>query len=293
MAIAGEVYDLTKFYKLDHSDIPSRPVTNDVMMELAGKDLTPYFPVPLNLGCRGLVSDASLELTPNENLTAQIPQAIHKSGSAQTNNNTKLNNQNWYYHTFLPRMKSYHKGAYVYDTKALEEDGSWRNWAVVDETVYDLTNYLNTQKRNPGVDAYSFLPSDIVDLFEAQAGSDITDDFRRVMDKLNGNTRQQTQHCLDQVFRVGQKDFRTEPQCVVQNYLLLSFSILILCSILQSLLVLSNWRIDHRPSSRIVSLFAIYRAIRRAKSHSAKPLNRSRHKSTMTSASSCSSCVMA
>ena len=255
VAIAGEVYDLTKFYKLDHSDIPSRPVTNDVMMELAGKDLTPYFPVPLNLGCRGLVSDASLELTPNENLTAQIPQAIHKSGSAQTNNNTKLNNQNWYYHTFLPRMKSYHKGAYVYDTKALEEDGSWRNWAVVDETVYDLTNYLNTQQRNPGVDAYSFLPSDIVDLFEAQAGSDITDDFRRVMDKLNGNTRQQTQHCLDQVFRVGQKDFRTEPQCVVQNYLLLSFSILILCSILAKFI--SALQLAHRPSPEQQDRFVI------------------------------------
>ncbi|WFD26289.1 chitin synthase [Malassezia nana] len=255
VAVAGNVYDITKFYKLDHSDIPSMPVTQDVMMQLAGQDLTPYFPVPLSVACNGLVQDGNLQLSQQENLTAPIAQAVHNSGAAQHYKNTKLNNPSWYYQRFLPTMKKYHKGTYVYDKKRVETDGSWRSWAIVHNRIYDLTNYLYTQQQHMGDNKYQFLHHDLVDLFQAQAGSEISGDFDDVMKGLSPKQQQQQQHCLDQAFYVGELDFRLEAQCLVQNYLLLSFSIIIFISILAKFL--SALQLAHRPSPEQQERFVI------------------------------------
>jgi len=45
------VYDITKFWRGDHSNIQSIPVMQTDMKQLAGLELTHYFPVPLNEGC--------------------------------------------------------------------------------------------------------------------------------------------------------------------------------------------------------------------------------------------------
>jgi len=255
VAVAGNVYDLSKFYKLSHSDIPSMPVTQDVMMQLAGQDLTPYFPVPLNVGCSGLVQDPNLRLMQQQNLTAPIAQAVHQSGAAQPHKNTKLNNPNWYYQRFLPTMKKYLKGHYVYDKGRIQSDGSWRSWAIVHGHLYDLTNYLYTQQQHPGDDKYSFLHHDLVDLFQAQAGSDISGDYDALLQNLSPTERQQHQHCLDQAFYVGETDFRLEPRCLVQNYLLLSFSVIIFISIMAKFL--SALQLAHRPSPEQQERFVI------------------------------------
>ena len=233
VAVQGQVYDITKFFKLDHSDIPGRPVTGDVMNELAGKDLTAYFPVPLSAACSGLVSDPTLALQQHENLTAEIPQAVHVSGAAQKNHKTKLHSENWYYHRFLPRIKAYHKGDYVYDKSEISSAASWRNWAIADGDVYDLTNYVYTQSRQAGgSDKYAFLPNDISDLFQAQAGADISGDLRAALAKLPSDQQHATRDCLRNAFYAGRTDFRLEPRCEVQNYLLLSFSCIVFASIL-------------------------------------------------------------
>lgn len=255
VAVAGNVYDLTKFYKLSHSDIPSMPVTQDVMMQLAGQDLTPYFPVPLNVACSGLVQDATMQLTQQQNLSAPIAQAVHLSGAAQPRKNTKLDNPNWYYQRFLPTMKKYLKGYYVYDKDRVQTDGSWRSWAIVHGRLYDLTNYLYTQQQHPGDNKFSFLNHDLVDLFQAQAGSDITGDYDSLLQNLPAEQQQQHQHCLDQAFYVGQIDFRLEPRCLVQNYLLLSFSVIVFLSIFAKFV--SALQLAHRPSPEQQERFVI------------------------------------
>ncbi|WFD43044.1 chitin synthase [Malassezia psittaci] len=254
-AVQGKVYDLTRFYKLDHSDLTQLPVTEDVMLELAGLDLTPYFPVPLSVGCSGLVSDSSLQLSTNENLTATIGQAVHTSGSAQTYKNTKLDNSNWYYSRFLPKMKQYYKGIYVYDPKDISTDGSWRDWAIVDGNVYDLTNYLYTTNLYSSDSKYAFLDTDLVNLFEAQAGSDISQDFHSVMNGMSATQRDQTQQCLDSVFYMGKSDFRLTARCQAQNYILLSFSILIFCTITAKFL--SALQLVRKPSPERQDRFVI------------------------------------
>ncbi|WFD36645.1 chitin synthase [Malassezia cuniculi] len=254
VAVQGYVYDLTKFYRLSHSDISTMPTDSSTMMQLAGLDLTPYFPVPLTVGCAGLVTDQSMALSTSANLTAEIYQAVHVSGPAQTHKDSKLANMNWYMDRFKPRLQHYRKGDYVYDKKAIATDGSWRKWAYVDEKVYDLTNYFYTIERSND-DSYRFIDERISDLFDAQAGDDITGDFKSAMSRLSPAAARQTQNCLDNVFYVGKTDFRLSPRCLTQNYLLLAFSCLIFLSILAKFL--SALQLVRKPSPEQQDRFVI------------------------------------
>lgn len=255
VAVHGHVYDLTKFYKMDHSDLPSAPVTQDVMMQLAGQDLSAYFPVPVAAACPGLVQDMRVALAPQQNLTGSVGQAIHTSGPAQTYPNTQLNAPTWYFNRFLPKMKQYLKGDFVYDPKKIDADGSWRQWAVVDGKVYDMTNYLYTQQLYQGDATYSFLNGDLVSLFSAQSGADITQDYHRTLNTMSAADRANTQQCMQNLFYVGKSDFRLTPRCEVQNYLLLSFSILICCTIFAKFV--SALQLARRPSPEQQDRFVI------------------------------------
>ncbi|KAN0061227.1 hypothetical protein ACQY0O_006967 [Thecaphora frezii] len=230
-AVRGVVYDFTKFYKNDHSDITNLQVDDTTMLQLAGLDLTQYFPVPLSVGCQSLVTDDSLQLATNANYTPTISQAVHTSGSLQGDQNSKLADPNWYPDRFLPYVKRFRKGYYVYTKKEISRDGDFRDWAVVDGKVYDLTNYMYTLETQSANAAYKFLDSSVSDLFKSQAGSDITGDFKSAMAALNETYRTATQYCLDNVFYAGKTDFRDTARCQVQNYLLLAFSLLLVATI--------------------------------------------------------------
>lgn len=225
VAVAGKVYDLTKFYKSQHSDIANLQVDSTTMLQLAGQDLTPYFPVPLTLGCPTLVTDESFDLTLNSNLTAIITQAVHTSGSQQADQSSRLASDTWYTSRFLPFMQQYLKGDYVYSKKSVANDSSWRNWAIVDSKVYDLTNYLNTVQTSTqdssGGQQVAFLDSSLTDLFKSQPGQDITSDFNKAMAALDKTAANANMNCLNNVFYAGKTDFRDTARCQVQNYLLL------------------------------------------------------------------------
>lgn len=111
VSVAGVVYDITPFAQGDHSSVTQAPVTKTDMQQLAGQDLTHYFPVPLVTGCSGLVSDANLALTA-ANFSSSIPNAVHTSG-IQTQLSGALTSENWYQQTFLPAMEQYRKGDFV------------------------------------------------------------------------------------------------------------------------------------------------------------------------------------
>lgn len=100
VAVAGQVYDLTGFYKAQHSDIIGLDVTTPDMMQLAGQDLTEYFPVPLTLGCPGLVTDDQVYLQA-ANFTPTVPGAIHYSGRQQSVQTSALHDGDWYTARFL------------------------------------------------------------------------------------------------------------------------------------------------------------------------------------------------
>lgn len=122
VSIQGQVYDITNFQG-DHSDIPSEPVTRDVMLELGGLDLTPYFPPPLVLACQGLVTDPQMALRA-KNVTIIDPQAVHTSGVQQQNTGTKLDQPDWYTSVFQPKINQYHKGPLVWDVNTVRSEGN-------------------------------------------------------------------------------------------------------------------------------------------------------------------------
>ncbi|CAD6906470.1 unnamed protein product [Tilletia controversa] len=225
VAVYGKVYDLTNFYKQQHSDAAIK-VSSDLMFEVAGQDLSRYFPIPLTTGCPGLVT-TDFPLTLNDNLTATVPQVLHVSGSGSTYLQSALKDAEWYPNRFLPKINKYYKGFYVTSKKDVLSDGSWRNWAIVGQNVYDLTNYINTVSLNNNASAVSFLPDSVSQLFTSQAGLDISSDFQSAMAALDTGVQRQVQTCLDNVFYAGRWDFRETARCQVQNYLLLSFSIMI------------------------------------------------------------------
>ncbi|KAI9630844.1 hypothetical protein KEM48_013614 [Puccinia striiformis f. sp. tritici PST-130] len=117
--VRGQVFDLAKFWRGQHSDITGQPVTNSDMLSLAGQDLTNYFPVPLKLACPNvLVDTVNLQF---ENWTATVPNAVHVSGSGQVVKASALGNEKWYTEKFLPFMTNFYKGPIVYTRKLIAD----------------------------------------------------------------------------------------------------------------------------------------------------------------------------
>lgn len=226
----GEVYDLTKFYKLDHSDILAEPVTADAMMEYAGTDVTPLILPPLTQACPGFNIGNTITLLSNNTLPAGNAQ--HLSGpQLQTVRSSALYSINWYSDKFLPKMQEYYKGKLVYKRSSVKQDGQNNNhmWFWINNELFDLTDYFYTQKTQNDLPAYSFLPDDVEELVQSNPGLDITKQWEST---LNLTTRTNTLNCLRNRFFVGSPDFRDTARCQVNNYVLLSFTIILCLTIL-------------------------------------------------------------
>ncbi|GAA5901944.1 uncharacterized protein JCM6883_000446 [Sporobolomyces salmoneus] len=248
VGVRGNVYDLTKFYKVQHSDIPGQTVTPDLMLELGGLDVTDYFPIPPATACPTLTQDASLQLQ-FENFTADVPSAIHTSGSLQSYSGSALHDSNWYFDSFLPKMRNYHKGPIVYERSKIkkEADAAGRQWAVVNGSVYDLTDYFHTYDLL--LDSrYQFLDTDLSNLWQAQPGVDLTDPIKEL--GIDPDILQENMDCITTLFYVGEVDFRKTPRCQIQPNLLLAFSILIMITILAKFLAALQFGSKRMPEMR-------------------------------------------
>ncbi|GBE80201.1 Chitin synthase 8 [Sparassis crispa] len=235
VSIQGQVYDVSNFVQGDHSDIPGL-VSNDAdtLDILAGQDLTDYFPPPLTLACPGLVTDTSLQLT-YKNFTPQAPNAMHISGKMQGAQNTALDSENWYTSVFQPKIAEFHKGALVWEKSDIEGQAASTNndqrlWAIWNNGIYDLTDYVNTVTVNEGMNLYAFLSPDLTSLFKQQPGQDLTSSISKVLATMNVTYREQNVNCMNNMFYLGTTDFRNTPRCQVQNYLLLAFSCILMSS---------------------------------------------------------------
>ncbi|WWD22641.1 hypothetical protein CI109_107134 [Kwoniella shandongensis] len=236
-AIAGKVYEFTKFYKGQHSDLTSYTTSKEVMLQFAGQDLTNYFPPPMTIACPGLVTSNDLSLM-RANFTPIVAYAIHTSGPQQTVSGTKLDDINWYKSRLLPDLDQYYKGSYVFDKSDVEAKAETdsKQWAIYNKKVYDLSDYLYTvsfYSSSSGTDLpnYSFLNDDISSLFQTSAGQDITKGMQDVLNGLSPDDAANQLNCLNTAFYVGELDFRDTPRCTVQNYLLLAFSIILMTTI--------------------------------------------------------------
>ncbi|KAH8725594.1 chitin synthase-domain-containing protein [Phaeosphaeriaceae sp. PMI808] len=228
----GVVYDLTTFWKKQHSD-SNTEATRDNMIELGGANMDPYIMPPLYLACPNLITDnirnRQLFLTSNE--TAPNALAIHKSG-VQTNlaDSKALSKDDWYPNVFIPKIRGYRKGDLVWDSKKIKDEGENLNhmWFTLGDKVYDLTDYFKTQNTMNNLPEYKFLDTKLVDMVKSKAGKDLAEDFGN---QLNDTAQAYNRQCLDNMFYVGKIDFRNTARCQVNDYILLAVTI-ILCSVI-------------------------------------------------------------
>ncbi|CAL1699920.1 unnamed protein product [Somion occarium] len=259
VAIQGQVYDVSNFIHGDHSDITGIASNGaDSLSVLAGQDLTFYFPPPLTLACPQLVTNPLQSLV-YANFTPEIPQAMHTSGALQSAQNTKLDDTNWYTATFLPKIKQYRKGPMVWDKKDIwaqsHSDDSPRLLAVWDNSVYDLTDYVNTITTRQSQAADIFLAADITDLFKQRAGQDISKDLQKVLDGMDPTQRDLNVNCLKNTFYMGDTDFRKSARCQAPGWILVAASAVLMSSM--ALKFLAALQLSSKRTPEMLDKFVI------------------------------------
>ena len=245
VSIHGKVYDITKFWRLPHSDT-SIQTTPAEMQPFAGLNLDVYFQPPLNVACRGLVSSDHIELVPNT--TAELANGFHKSGPHfQPDPNSKLYDINWYGDRFLPAIKEFYKGDLVTSKASVHSQGEeqGRPWVIMNDKIYDLTDYFHTLDIYGNNAEYTFFPEEVSDLIRNNPGRDITDQW-----KHNNLNYTKSFGCLENMFYVGRTDFRKTPKCQVNNYILLAFTIVLCAVILIKFLAALQLGSKRRPAAQ-------------------------------------------
>lgn len=249
VSIHGKVYDISKFWKVPHGDIA--PVADKTSMQpFAGMNLDEYFPPPLSTACRFLVTSDSAPpiLLANNSNTIQNTAAIHKSGPInQPDKATKLHDINWYTDRFLPKIQEYYKGDLVTKKGSVYSQGQndARTWVILNGKIYDLTDYFYTRKTEGNVGMYSFIPEEVADVIQQNAGSDITSQW-----KFNDPRYEKTLDCMENAFYEGKTDFRDTPRCQVNNYILLAFTIILCAVILTKFLSALQFGSKRRPAAQ-------------------------------------------
>ena len=244
VSIHGKVYDISKFWKLQHSDT-STPTTQQNMLPFAGMNLDEYFQPPLTIACPGLVTDPAVQLIANN--TPQYPDALHTSGPTyQPLTTTKLHDINWYTNTFLPNIQEYYKGDLVTTKASVNSQGQneGRQWVIINSKIYDFTDYFNTVTIEDGYPIYTFFPSEVTDLVQSNPGLDITDQWQDTANFSN------SLNCMNNVFYKGKTDFRDTPRCQVNNYILLAFTIVLCTVILVKFLAALQLGSKRRPATQ-------------------------------------------
>ena len=254
VAVNGRVYDISKFWRLDHASGTSATITNDLMRPLAGLDLSDYFPIPLLLGCQGLVTDETVVILPNTT-GLEYPYADHRSGYNPLLPDTALSEVDWYQTRFLPRMKEYYKGDLVVDAKEVADQGRINShpWIIYKDEVIDLNYYFYNIERMDGFDSYKFLDEDLTKIVQQNPGQDITELWNSIFaEKVSNSTAnaiaQNSLTCMRNTFYLGLKDFRDSARCQANNWILLGFTIIICLVILIKFLSALQLGSKRRPA---------------------------------------------
>ncbi|KAL7962841.1 glycosyltransferase family 2 protein [Trichoderma compactum] len=236
VSIRGGVYDLSKFWKLQHSDTTTK-TTSDLMLPMAGADMDDYIIPPLNAACQGLGLTESSQLILNNTLEFTVAQHL-QGPHFQPDPTSKLADPNWYWNVFEPAMEEFYKGQLVYKTSDVKQQGNddQRMWAMYGNQIYDLTNYFHTLDVFNNDARYTFLNQDLTDLWKDNPGTDIKEKLDILINDPNNNgtvhaNLENSWLCIQRVFIKGYTDFRVTPRCVVNNYILLSFTI-VLCVVI-------------------------------------------------------------
>ncbi|KAJ4078992.1 hypothetical protein NW760_015003 [Fusarium oxysporum] len=251
VSIHGKVYDISDFWKRQHSDTAIETTTAN-MQPLAGYDMDEYFVPPLNMACKGLGIAETTRL--RANTTAEYTTALHTSGYYCLDSKSALSKDDWYWTNFEPGIKEYYHGELVYsDSKFKGEAEQGRMWAKYGNKIYDLTNYFYTQSLYKNDAKYKFLNERVTKLWEDNPGKNIKEELDIILEDSSTN---KTKHdnivaswrCIQAISYKGISDFRESAKCQVNNWLLLAFTVMVCAIILVKFLAALRFGSKRRPS---------------------------------------------
>ncbi|CAM1511146.1 Fc.00g086590.m01.CDS01 [Cosmosporella sp. VM-42] len=234
VSIHGKVYDISDFWKRQHSDMDIKTTTSN-MQPLAGLDMDNYFIPPLNLACKGLGIKETTRLIVNN--TAEFEIAVHTSGMYARDPTSALHKDDWYWTNFEPGIEEWYHGDLVWKASKVKNEGKndQHMWARYGNKVYDLTDYFNTQDKMPNVAMYEFLNKDLTDLWKNNPGENIKKSLDSLIEDSAGNKTKHANimnswYCIQRTSYKGILDFRDSARCQINNWLLLAFAVVI-CTI--------------------------------------------------------------
>lgn len=252
VSIHGKVYDISKFWKRQHSDTDIK-TTKENMLPLAGLEMDNYFPIPLSAACQGLGIKDTTRLIFNN--TPEVTNAVHTSGFYQPNPASALHKTDWYWSHFEPTIKEFYHGDLVFGEDLVKSEGNdaQHMWARYGDKIYDLTDYFHTQDLFQNVDMYKFLHPKVSDLWSNNPGQDIKEMLDGV---IRDSTSDAADHakivnswlCIQRAFYKGMTDFRDTPRCTVNNWILLAFTIMVCAVVLIKFVSALRFTSKRRPS---------------------------------------------
>ncbi|KAH7155985.1 chitin synthase-domain-containing protein [Dactylonectria macrodidyma] len=234
VSIHGKVYDISDFWKRQHSDTDTETTTSN-MQPLAGLDMDAYFTPPLYKACKNLGISERTRLTANS--TPEYTVALHTSGYYATDSTSALRDSDWYWTTFEPSIKEYYHGYLVTKKSKVKREGKdGHMWVTYGNQIYDLTDYFHTRDLYSSDDKYDFLNSDIIGIWEDNAGENIKKELDDLIEEAANNRTKYNDivaswKCIQNIGYAGILDFRESAKCQVNSWLLLAFTIMV-CTII-------------------------------------------------------------
>ncbi|KAF9105034.1 hypothetical protein BGX27_009841 [Mortierella sp. AM989] len=229
ISIRGNVYDITRFAKNDHSgsrtNYPSSPPYMTYIAESEQHDLSDQFPVDLRWACPNLVTTPVL-MIPKDPFQAQYMPTHGPSPRSGDSSLSWFNDPMYYPNTVLPRLANMKKGTIAIKIDDFKNQSNSNTLAKIDGNIYDLTSYLTNLNPPTGFIAdpsfKPFLDKSIVELFTNNPGMDITKQFKELPAQLQSDTIT----CLNNAFFIGVLDERYTFKCQIGNWILVAASIL-------------------------------------------------------------------
>lgn len=238
VAIRGYVFDLSAFSTRHYPSV----VPPTAIMKYAGTDATNLFPVQVSSLCLGTdpsngINDAVQLDYQNYNNTGSIATGVNDPNRKYHDFRAATNDSRpaWYPDMIKQLKSQYYKGRVGYSMEYLSTlSGNQRSIAAINGRVYDFSSYI-AGGRQPEVKQGASLPNpapsenfmdqDLVNLFQRNSGSDITQAYKQL--PMPADVRQSMQTCMDNIFYVGDVDTRNSPKCQFATYILLAISLLL------------------------------------------------------------------
>lgn len=220
VSLRGEVFSLTQFAPRHYPSV----VQTRLVMDYGGGDITNLFPVQVSALCNGITGsvDPSVQVS---NINSSDPNAQYHDFRAFTGDSRP----DWYFEQMTMLRKNYRLGFVGFTrTDVRNLAGQQSSVAIFEDSVYDLTPYINgigLIPANSGANT-SFLHPAVVQLFQSQAGTDVTNGFYAL--GLTPALASSMKVCLRNLYFAGMVDHRNDAQCLFARYILLATSIIML-----------------------------------------------------------------